>query len=372
MLGYSLIVLGLIALGLALALLHWLLNADGMLWVQVRRRLVVLRFFLFTLRRNKPVPLDAVYAAVTATYAASGFTRQLGPDEVAQLALQAGFSQPAAAALRARAVADAAVQAQARNAGEDAKLTTLLAAQRSGAARRLPTVTIPRWRLKYFMWWLHSHLHTLNILRTEWEHESPLLICGFDVTRDAADALLFRRPKGTCLVRLGQQVGGVIVSLRPDKPSLAAEPRTQESYYSSVSVSQLVGAAYQAAEQAWLPVRRKLREGSVVHVYLPDASLRQQGGLWGCLRRMRHTKFLLDVPAGEVTHTSKAFQFAWEDDESGRTTAAKRPPSSPSSADGQRHKLLRQHSGSRQAAAGSGAVPAAPGSALYMRQRDLQ
>jgi hypothetical protein len=195
MLGYSLIVLGLIALGLALALLHWLLNADGMLWVQVRRRLVVLRFFLFTLRRNKPVPLDAVYAAVTATYAASGFTRQLGPDEVAQLALQAGFSQPAAAALRARAVADAAVQAQARNAGEDAKLTTLLAAQRSGAARRLPTVTIPRWRLKYFMWWLHSHLHTLNILRTEWEHESPLLICGFDVTRDAADALLFRRPK---------------------------------------------------------------------------------------------------------------------------------------------------------------------------------
>ena len=60
----------------------------------------------------------------------------------------------------------------------------------------------------------------------------------------------------------------------------AAEPRTQESYYSSVSVSQLVGAAYQAAEQAWLPVRRKLREGSVVHVYLPDASLRLQGGLW--------------------------------------------------------------------------------------------
>lgn len=36
MLGYSLILLSLIALGLALALLHWLLNADGMLWVQVR------------------------------------------------------------------------------------------------------------------------------------------------------------------------------------------------------------------------------------------------------------------------------------------------------------------------------------------------
>lgn len=67
-------------------------------------------------------------------------------------------------------------------------------------------------------------------------------------------------------------------SPRPCLP--AAEPRTQESYYSSVSVSQLVGAAYQAAEQAWLPVRRKLREGSVVHVYLPDASLRLQGGLW--------------------------------------------------------------------------------------------
>lgn len=139
-----------------------------------------------------------------------------------------------------------------------------------------------------------SHLITLSMLRIEWEHESPLLICGFDITRETADALLFRRPKvgrpavdrgcqlaascrpspaaagwlwfpvlcsykllgkdpamqhavcnagrmarharaskrsicccclhlpqGTCLVRLGQEVGGVIVSLRPDKPSLA-------------------------------------------------------------------------------------------------------------------------------------------------------
>lgn len=40
-----------------------------------------------------------------------------------------------------------------------------------------------------------SHLHTLRILSTEWEQQSPLLICGFDITREAADALLFRRPK---------------------------------------------------------------------------------------------------------------------------------------------------------------------------------
>ena len=64
----------------------------------------------------------------------------------------------------------------------------------------------------------------------------------------------------------------------------ADEPRSQESYYSSVNVVQLVGAAYQAAEQAWLPVRRKLREGSVVHVYLPNSSLRLQGGLWVSVR----------------------------------------------------------------------------------------
>lgn len=63
-------------------------------------------------------------------------------------------------------------------------------------------------------------------------------------------------------------------------PFAAAEPRSQESYYGSVSVSQLVGAAYQAADREWLPPRRKLREGSVVHIYLPDASLSVQGGLW--------------------------------------------------------------------------------------------
>lgn len=36
MLGTSLVLAALVALGAALALLHWLLNADGMLWVQVR------------------------------------------------------------------------------------------------------------------------------------------------------------------------------------------------------------------------------------------------------------------------------------------------------------------------------------------------
>lgn len=149
--------------------------------------------------------------------------------------------------------------------------------------------------------------------------------------------------QGTCLVRLGQEVGGVIVSLRPDKallpgeclrllagrgalrPSLqgqgpraphapympvrsapssrlssptsptcstahtcfpppcprpAVEERTVESYYSSVSAAQLVGAAHVLEAQRWLLDRLKGREGSVVHVYVPNSSLRQHKGLW--------------------------------------------------------------------------------------------
>lgn len=69
---------------------------------------------------------------------------------------------------------------------------------------------------------------------------------------------------------------------------------------------------------------------------------------------MRHTKFLLDVPAGEVTPSSKAFQFAWAGGQSGGAT--KRPPSSPG-ADGARHKLARQHFGGPEAdAVGGGAA----------------
>ena len=102
---------------------------------------------------------------------------------------------------------------------------------------------------------------------------------------------------------------------------------------------------------------------------------------------MRHTKFLLDVPAGEVTHTSKAFQFAWDDGDSA-PTCSKRRPSSPA-AGGPRHKLLRQ-AGQHQAAAGSIAAaagdewkqaegagrqlvqPTGPTCAQHMQQRELQ
>lgn len=102
---------------------------------------------------------------------------------------------------------------------------------------------------------------------------------------------------------------------------------------------------------------------------------------------MRHTKFLLDVAAGEVTHTSRAFQFAWADGDS--TIPVKRRPSSPG-ADASRHKLLRQHSGQQPEAAASGAAaagdgwqqaeaarrqllqPAAHEGALFMQQRELQ
>lgn len=125
--------------------------APGM---QVRRRITFARFFLFTLRRNKPVPLSLFYDAVSLTYASRGFARQLAPEELEQLALQARFCPTAAAALRARAAADAAAEAWARSAGGSTTASSQ-AAHRGGATRSLPAVTIPMWRWKYFMWWLH-------------------------------------------------------------------------------------------------------------------------------------------------------------------------------------------------------------------------
>lgn len=119
----------------------------------------------------------------------------------------------------------------------------------------------------------HTHLPHLDLLLPIWHH------CAV--------------PGGDSLVlSLPVHLPGPAVALPPPDLRLhpcnllppADEPRSQESYYSSVNVLQLVGAAYQAAEQAWLPVRRKLREGSVVHVYLPDSSLRLQGGLWVSVR----------------------------------------------------------------------------------------
>lgn len=122
---------------------------------QVRRRLVGLRFFLFTLRRNRPVALNVFYDAVASTYAACGFSRQLAPEQLAQLAVQAGFSQTAAAALQRRAAADAAAAAAAASsAGEDVQLSPGHAVRGGAAVWRLPAVSIPRWRYKYFQWWL--------------------------------------------------------------------------------------------------------------------------------------------------------------------------------------------------------------------------
>lgn len=122
---------------------------------EVRRRVVGLRFFLFTLRRNRPVALNLFYDAVASTYAACGFSRQLAPEQLAQLAVQAGFSQTAAAALQRRAAADAAAAATAASsADEDVQLSPGPAVRRGAAVRRLPAVSIPLWRYKYFQWWL--------------------------------------------------------------------------------------------------------------------------------------------------------------------------------------------------------------------------
>lgn len=50
-----------------------------------------------------------------------------------------------------------------------------------------------------------SQLSTLELVRDDWEQLSPLLICGFDVTRASAEALLFRRPKVGGAARLPAQ-----------------------------------------------------------------------------------------------------------------------------------------------------------------------
>lgn len=47
-----------------------------------------------------------------------------------------------------------------------------------------------------------------------------------------------------------------------------------------MSAATLAGGAHELAQQPWLREQRKLREGSVVHVYVPNTSLRLHGGLW--------------------------------------------------------------------------------------------
>lgn len=56
--------------------------------------------------------------------------------------------------------------------------------------------------------------------------------------------------------------------------------RTPQSYFGSVTPAQLAGGGYEVAEQPWAPERRAWREGAVIHVFVPDASLRLHGGLW--------------------------------------------------------------------------------------------
>lgn len=292
LLGISMILAAALAVVAAVVFAYKL---EGMVWVQMQRRMQLLRFYATSLLQ-KPVTLHAYQAGLAATYSACGFTRQLAPAEVMQLALRAGFS-PAAATTLARSLPAAA------GSSHDAA-----GCSRQQTPHFLPTVAIPAWRYKYFMWWLSSHLKTLQLVSDEWEQQSPQLICGFDVTRAAAEAMLFRRPKGTCLVRLGMEVGGIIVSLRPDKASLPATERTPESYFNSVSAAELAGGAYELAQQHWMPERRAVREGAVVHVFIPDASLGLHGTLWGCLHRMRHTKTFLDASTGEALPSSAAFK----------------------------------------------------------------
>lgn len=169
---------------------------------QMRRRLQQLRFYITTIDRRR-VPLADFFTGVCAAYAACRFARQLTPGDVLQLALVAGFPPAAADALHAQVAAEQAAAAALQAAAASHEPPPAQAAlqhrqprqQQQQPQRRLPSVGIPAWRYRYFLWWLRSHLATLRLLRDDWEQQAPQLIAGFDVHRHSADALLFRRGK---------------------------------------------------------------------------------------------------------------------------------------------------------------------------------
>ncbi|KAL4427600.1 hypothetical protein ABPG75_001689 [Micractinium tetrahymenae] len=266
---------------------------DVMRCVQMRRRLQIWRFRLTTLRR-RPVTVLEFHAATVAAYEARRFRRALRPAELQQLAQHAGFPLPAAVSLATCL--------------EAAERSRHAAAELPQALQRISLVGIPPWRFRFYLWWFQSHMNTLELVRREWEQQEPQLIGGFSVSRSTAAAMLFRRPKGTCLLRLGMEAGGLIVSVRPDNARLREEQRTLESYIGSVSVESLAGGAYLLAAEAALPPEQRRREGQVMHVYVPDSSLVQHGGLLACLMHMRHTQHLLSPTTGQVLPTVQAFR----------------------------------------------------------------
>lgn len=128
---------------------------------QVRRRLHVALFYLTSLRRGR-VTLEGFYGGVSAAYAACGFRRQLTPLDLQQLALRADFPSAAAGRLQAWAAEAAAERSggggSQRAADEEPPpgQRRLEWQQRRGQQRPpgLPSVGIPTWRYRYFMWWL--------------------------------------------------------------------------------------------------------------------------------------------------------------------------------------------------------------------------
>ena len=144
----------------------------------MRRRTQVLWFYATTLRSSR-ASLRDFHAHASAAYATCGFERALAPREWEQLALHASFP-PAAAAALARCLREAAAD------GEEASgagLATAAAAadnddgsQHGGPAaerpadraaprrrplqqqlqlQRLSQVTVPAWRMKYFLFWFN-------------------------------------------------------------------------------------------------------------------------------------------------------------------------------------------------------------------------
>ncbi|KAL4855789.1 Histone-lysine N-methyltransferase 1 [Chlorella vulgaris] len=279
---------------------------------KARRYLSMARFFLVTLHR-RPVTLHNFQAGVAAEYASHHFERPLQALEMLQLALRAGFSLAAAASLNSVHSAHFTPGTGSRGLGPVLPPYPHggTASSYGGYGDEQPHVTDAQ----------YIQLATLELVRLEWEQPVPLLICGFD---------------GTCLTRLGSEVGGIIVSLRPDGPPQPAEPRKLESYFNSITCAELSGRAYEA-EQMWVPDRRlRTQDGSITHVFVPDASLLMHGSLWACLRRMRHTQLLLYASDGHLLPSANAFN-------------QRDPRPTRSQLDAWRRKALQQHVESLQA-----------------------
>jgi hypothetical protein len=65
----------------------------------------------------------------------------------------------------------------------------------------------------------------LKHVRKQYERTNPTVVCGFGVTREAAEAALAQHPKGTFLLRFGSQVRSVQPASRRPRPAGAAAAR---------------------------------------------------------------------------------------------------------------------------------------------------